>query len=121
MSLFTKTPPDSPGWFWWRGDDYVTDPAGWEVVNVFRCSRDQTLLMARCQEEDAYPLCGEFGPRCELPIAAPVECYGLMLADGTVSAEAANRPEVYDAARKVFPGSKVVRGQFIPLSIEEPT
>lgn len=117
MSLFTKTPPTTSGNFWWRAD-----VEAYPIVCMVMIGPPGNLC-GSAFDNGWSPMeqrGGEWGPRVHVPIAAPVECFGLMLADGTVSAEAANRPEAYKAALKVFPGSKVVRGVFIPLAVEEP-
>lgn len=72
QSLFSKTPPNSPGWYCWRpGPERRNRTA--EIVLVESINGGE-LVMFRVGYSAAMILHGEWGPRCYLPSAPPVEC-----------------------------------------------
>lgn len=83
--LFTPTVPDESGFYWWRGDDNVTDQSGWEIVSLTPAfDRHHWLLMWRfCETEPEPSPWGQFGPKIPLPVAPPVECEAVIGDTGT--------------------------------------
>ena len=99
--MWSKVPPDHDGWFWRRRNDGTAYVAEVSLTISGVWFRDGGIWWP-----DDKP--GEFGPECVLPIAPPVECFGILWDDGTIGIEG---DSPFSGA---IANGKSVRGYFAP-------